>query len=281
MVAVTAVPLEKHSSLHKIALTKFFPGMSAAFNFNILKQSLKQKIQAQLIFQLRDSDIPADPQENDFCITNLRRWRLDVSTYHTFDEFLQKMKPKLYKRYEETQKLFQAYGATLSVIEGDWSQYAETVYKLYLNVAKKNGAQLYDLNFFRLMAEQKDYPLMCIWYKGDLVSAIVMVDEAPIIHSAICALDYEHSKNTRAYTQLHYQIIRLGIESKKYSIVDVGITADKPKSLMSYRPVSSCMDVSSRSFLIKRFLRFLSRFASATINAQNKLEWSFHLSRSK
>ena len=44
-----------------------------------------------------------------------------------------------------------------------------------------------------------------------------MINEEPVFHSMLCGLDYEHSKETRAYSFMHYEIIRLAIEAKKYS----------------------------------------------------------------
>lgn len=283
MIEFSAIPLEKYASLHKISIlsllgmkTKFSPNVVVAFNFN-LQTPIQKSPKALLTFHLRDASSSPIPGSSDFCINNLKRWRLDISHYKTFMGYLQKMNSKHYKRYNETQKTFANYGATISLIEDDWSQYAETAHNLYLNVAEKHGTQLYDLNFFRAIAKLKEYKLMCVWYNSTLIAALVIIDEEPIFHSMVCGLDYEHSKKAHVYSQMHYEFIRLAIEANKYTIADIGLTANEAKAMLDFEPVSACMDVSAHNCIIRGFLRLLSRFTTATINSQAKLELKFHL----
>ena len=243
-------------------------------NFNI-HIALQQHPKAQLIFHIRDVNTAPLNGDPDFCVDNLIRWRLDISRYDTFTSYQQHMKPKHYRRFNETQQTFTRYGAKISLIEGDWSQYAETVYKLYTKVAEKHGAQLYDLNYFRIIAQQNKYILMCTWYKESLIAVLVLVDEEPFFHSICCGLDYDHSKTSQAYSQMHYEFIRLAIDSKKFTQADVGITADDAKSYLDFEPIPVCMDVTAPNIFIRGFLRFVSLFLSATINSKAKLEISF------
>lgn len=282
MISFSAVPLEKFSSLNKIPVLSLIgiksssPCISVIFNFN-LQTNLKDPPSSQFTFHMRNADAPPIETNPDFCISNLTRWSLDISPYTSFMHYLQKMNRKHYKRYNETQTAFTKYGAKLSFIEGDWSQYADDVYKLYINVAQKHGAQLYDLNFFRLAAKDSHYKLMCIWYKLKLIAALIVIDEQPIFHSMCCGLDYEHSKKCLAYSQMHYEFIRIAIDSKKYKIADIGPTANDAKSMLGFEPVSSCLDVWAHNRLIRGFLRLSSRFVTATINSEAKLKLNFHL----
>ncbi len=287
MILFSAEPLEKFSALHSIPIlsllgikSKFSPSVSVIFNFN-LQTPLLQNPQAQLTFHVRDSNQPPLLEKPDFCITNLKRWRLDISQFSSFTNYLQKMKRKHYMRYNETKKTFTDYGAKISLIEGDWSQYVDMFYPLYMKVAEKHGTQLYDINFFRMVAKNSSYKLLCAWYNNLLIGALVLVDEQPVFHSICCGLDYEHSKNSQAYSQLHYEFIRLAIESKKYTIADVGITADQAKSNLDFQPVSACMDIWVHNRCIRPLLRGLSSIMSATINSKAKLELSFHLPQKK
>lgn len=285
MIEFTAVPLEKFSSLHTLSLLSLlgikskhpFFNYSVIVDFN-LQTPPQQNTQAKMTFHLRDFD--SSPHvKPDFCITNVNRWRLDISHHSSFVGYLQKMKRKHYTRFDETQKTFANYGAKISVIEEDWSQYAEEVYKLYLNVAERHGKQLYDLNYFRMIAKQSQFKLICAGFEDHLIGALVIVDEQPILHSMCCGLDYNHSKNSHAYAYMHYEFIRLAIESKKFSIADVGITANDAKSMLDFQPVSACMDVIAHRWHLRALLRMVSFFVSATINPQARLALSFGIKK--
>lgn len=280
-----AVLLKKYSSFHKISIlsvmgikTEKPPHLKVIFNFN-LHTHAPQMTRPHLTMNVCDYDANSPGNKFDFCIGNLTRWRLDITPYKSFSEFLESLSQSRKKKYYQTQNAFQEYGATLSVIEGDWSQYAETVYDLYYNVAKKYGGVLYDLDFFHQIAKDPSYKLMCIWYQGSIVSALVMIDEEPVFHSMICCLDYNHSQKTRAYSLIHYEIIRMAIEAKKYTTVDIGMTGDRLKAIMGYKPVSVRMEVTAQNYFIKGMLRLLSRFFTATINSNGKLEMKFSWQR--
>ena len=283
MLTFEAIPIEKYASKHKVPLLSllnikmhYSPQINVAFNFSLLP--INQMLNSQLLFTARDTNNASTPVTSDFCIKNITRWRVNLSGYDSFTDYIQThLNCRLQRKYEKTQSAFSDYGATFSLIEGDWSDYAEAVYHLYLNVAKKHKVLLYDLNYFRLIAKRKEYKLMCFWYNNSLFAALVMLDEEPILHSMLCCLDYNHSKLTHVYSKMHYEIIRLAIESKKHSIVDIGFTADKAKAVMGYHPVSSCIDISSQNRLIKFFLRFSSHFCTATITEESKLKLHFHL----
>jgi predicted N-acyltransferase len=283
MTTLSAIPLEKYSSLHKVSLLKL-PGINISpaytFIFNLQTTPLPG-IRSQLIFSLRDCSAAPILENPDYCINNLTRWRLNLAAYSSFDDFLQKIKRSHFRKYRETLKTFAHYGTTLSLIEDDWSQHADVVYQLYLKVAKRHGKALYDLNFFRTIAKLKEYKLLCVWREDAIVSALVIIDEEPVLHSMVCCLDYEHSKKCHAYSRMHYELIRLGIESKKYAMIDIGLTADKAKSLMDFQPISSRMDIYAQNVMLKAILRMLSRFTMATINEQSKFELSFSLTRNK
>lgn len=281
MVIFNALPLEKHSSLHKIPILRlvginanFSPKLIIAFNFN-LQTSLQKNTKAHLIFHLCDDHISPTGIPVDLSINQLRRWRLDIRNLKTYDDFLHHMNPRLYKKYLQTEEIFNASGVELRMMPNDWSQYADIVYQLYLKVATKNGAQLYDLDFFRNIAKRNDYKLMCAWYQDEMIGALVMVDEQPIFHSAICVVDYEHSKNARIYSQMHYQFIRMAIEENKYTIADVGITADKAKSMMNFHPIPSRMHIYASSRFLKLLLHILSSVTYVTINSEAQLKFKF------
>lgn len=291
MITFHAIPLEKHSSLHKASIfhllgikTQLAPKLTITFNFN-LQTDISAKPQAHLNIHLRDANGTYDEmtKKSDLRVENIRRWRLNIASFASFTDFLQKMNPRIYKKYLETQKVFNESGSRVSVINNDWSQYADSVYQLYRNVAKRNGAQLYDLIFFRKIAQHPSYKLMCLWHKDTLIGtkdtligALVMVDEAPTFHSAICAFDYDHSKKCRAYSIMHYEFLRIAFNEKnKYTTADIGITADKAKSLMGYHPVLSCMEVSARNWFLMLILRSISRFIMLSVNSDAELEWRF------
>ncbi len=285
MIRFNATPLEKYASLHVFPILSLFgitskksPSIKLIFNFN-LEKSIKSDNKAQLSFNLRDANMPPTPGTSDFCIKHLTRWRMNLSLYESFSDFLLKIKRKNYRSYRRALKTFEEYGATISLIEGDWSDYADSAHRLYLNVAEKHKAQLYDLNFFRMIAKSEPFQLLCVWYQGSLVGILVLIDEGETLHSMVCGLDYNHTKKAHAYSRMHYEFIRLAFEAKKYTMADIGLTADSAKSLLDFQPVAACMDVSAENPFLKGILRLISRFMTSTINEQSQFKWKFQFLR--
>lgn len=286
MISFTAMPLEGYSSLHQLSILKligisnerFSPKVRVIFDFNLQTPS-QINSKAILAFRVRDSN-PLTKEENAaFCIVNLTRWRIDLSLYESFSYFLQMIKKRHYNRYVETKKTFQDYETKLLLIEGDWSQHAEEFYKLYLNVAKKHGSQLYDLNYFTQIAVMPEYKFMGVWHHDVLVAALILIEEGLTLHSIVCGLDYNHSKKCEAYSWMHYEFIRFAIESKKYTTADVGITANAAKTMLNFEPITCCMDVRAYNFALRAFLRLSSYFVNASIDSNAKLKIRFKLPR--
>lgn len=284
MLSFRAKPLEKYSSLHFISILNLLgiksksasPGFSVVVNFNV-QTPVRPTPEALMTFHLRDANTPSKVASVDFCITNLTRWRLDISPYTTFTAYLQKLNRKHYSRYAEAKEIFAKYGAKTAFIEGDWSEHVEAIYPLYVNVAKKHGTQLFDLDHFHAIAKLDQYKILCAWYHDTLIGALIIIEEGSVFHSICCGLDYNHSTRAHAYSWMHYEFIRWAIEAKKYTIADIGPTANETKACLDFQPVSSCMDVWAHNRFIGALLRFISFFISATIDSQAKLRLHFHL----
>jgi hypothetical protein len=91
----------------------------------------------------------------------------------------------------------------------------------------------------------------------------------------LCCFDYQHSKQIYAYSLLHYELIRLAINAKHYTTIDVGITANQSKSMMNFKPIPSCMDIRAKNIVLKTLLQLFSRFFTTTINEQGQLKLKF------
>lgn len=286
MIAFDAVPLDGYSSLHKLPIlkllglnTRITPKISLSFNFN-LQLSLQQNPKSLLQMNLRDAEFEK-PATVDFSIENIKRWRMSIGEFKTMDDYVASLKSNYKKNYLNTQKAFAAYGATMTFIDSDWSEHVERVYQLYLNVANRRGAQLYDLNFFRYIAKTNGYHLLCVWHQGVMISMLIVFDEAPVYHSMLVGFDYEHSKNIFAYSLIHYDLIKRAIASGKHKYIDVGITANKAKSMMNFKPVTVSMDVNAKNIIIKYLLRFAGRIVRAKINEDSKLTFKLNVGRNK
>lgn len=284
MIAFHARPLEGYSSLHRLPIIKLFgvnnrfsPRLSLTFNFN-LQSILQQKPTSQLALSLRDEQF-SKPANVDFSIKHIKRWRMSITEFKTFDDYVASLKSNYKKNYLNTQKAYASYGASMTFYAGDWSEQVEVVYQLYLNVAKRRGAQLYDLDFFRYIAKTSGYQLLCVWHQDIMISMLILFDEAPVYHSMLVGFDYEHSKNIHAYSLIHYELIKRAIASGKHSVIDVGITADKAKAMMNFKPVNVSMDVSAKNILVKGLLRFARRFIDARINEQSRLVLKLKIKR--
>lgn len=269
MINFKAVPLEKYSSLHKISF--FGLKLSLSLNCN-LQTSIHSG--AQLSLNLRDADTK-QADTVDFSINQLQRWRMNIANFKSFTDYLQTLKSNHAKNYKKTQNLFERSGAKISLITGDWSQVAEKVYQLYLNVAKRHQSQLYDLSYFKAIAKIREYQLICIFNQDEMISVLIILDEEPVYHSMLVGFDYVHSKKINAYSLLHYEFIRLSIATGKHSKVDAGITASKAKSMLQFMPINSCMDISAKNYLAKKILRLISKLTTINISEEGKLHFKF------
>ncbi|QLH35448.1 MAG: hypothetical protein HWD61_04235 [Parachlamydiaceae bacterium] len=71
---------------------------------------------------------------------------------------------------------------------------------------------------------------------------------------------------------MHYEFIRYAIEARKYTLADIGPTANEAKSTLGFQPISACMDVWGHHWALKSVLRFFSYFLTATINSNARLK---------
>jgi predicted N-acyltransferase len=279
---VTAVPLEGYSSLHEVSLGGFLGWENMwpkkhffiQIDFNVHTQ-LQIHPQAYFTFHLRDADKPPAHAHCCYMIKQLQRWEIDISAYSSFDDYLGTLIRWHRCNYDKTKKTFNAYGCQLSYIEGDWSQHAETAYRLYCNVAKRYGEKLYDLKFFQATAKRSDYKLLSAWFEGAMIGMYIFQEEFMTLHSSCCGFDYNHSSKCYLYSWLHFELIRLAIEAKKYQKVEIGITADESKSRIGFKPIPCCLDIYTKGLIPDMVLRTASVFTSATIDTQGKIKVSF------
>lgn len=278
---ISAKPLEGKASLHEVSLwdyrrlgfiLKHFHFVVGFYCNNHLP--LSEHPQVLLTLHVRDADQASQVPHSDFCINSLQRWRLESSQFDSFLDYVNQLNHKHYHNFAHAQKIFDHYGATISCIEGDWSECAEDVYKLYTKVATKHGAKLYDCEFFRLIAKRKDYKLIYAQYQGTIIGAIVFVEEPPTMHSMCCGLDYMHSTKSFAYSKMHYEFIRLAIE-KKFTYADVGVTADQSKRILGFQPVPTAIDLCVHHWLLRSLLRFTKCFMAASITPEAKIKIHF------
>ena len=272
---IHAKPLEAYSSLHEVLLfvplTKLkWASFSIIINFS-LQTPTPLVPTPLLVFHARDSDKP-QVASSDFSFNHLTRWRFNISTDQSFDNYLQSLNHKKYKNYKKTEKNFINHGTRISIIEGDWSDHVEAVSRLYANVAARHPPRIYDIDFFRSLAKRSDCKLICAWVNEFMIGMIVILEEGLIIHSVCCGLDYEHSKRSYAYSWMHYEFIRFAIESKKFTSADVGFTGDEAKGILNFKPICSSLNVYANNSILRGLLRSAARLFTATITPQSKLK---------
>jgi predicted N-acyltransferase len=276
-----ATPLEKYSSLHELSLTgligldRFLPDKKfyVQFDFN-LHTPFHPLPEAYLIFQTQDADKAPKQANSCYSITDFNRWRMDISSYNSFQNYLDSLIRWHRCNFNKSEKNFAAAGCTVSMIKGDWSQYVDAVYGLYANVARKHNDKLYDLHFFRMLAKREDSQLLCAWLNGNMIGMFVLIEELPTLHSICCGLDYEHTSESYAYSWLNYELVRLAIESQKYQFVDVGMTADDSKKLIGFSPIPSRMDLYTNGVITRGVLRIAHALTTARITPDAKIKFN-------
>lgn len=284
---VTAAPLENYSSLHEVSLNQILGGLIkhpqkhffVQFDFN-LHTPLKMHPDAYLVFHLHDDDVPSKLSEGCFSITQLRRWRVDISRFNTFEDFLNSLSKKHFGGFLKSKKKFESNGATVEYMES-WVDHVDEAYALYRHIAKKHGEQLYDIRYFEELAKKNECHLLCAWLEGKMIGMTVLFDELPTLHSMCGGLDYTCSSKCYTYSWLHFEIIRKAIESKKYTSVDVGLTADEAKASIGFKPALSRMDIYSKGRMTRGILKMAARLFTASITPESKLKFGWRWSEGK
>jgi hypothetical protein len=270
-------PLENFSSLHETSIFEQLGWKNNSlcrflmqFSFN-LHTPLKIHPQADVILHTQDASSPLHP---DCCysVTHLTRWRLDINTYHSIEEYLSAALRWQRCNYAKSKKNFLNYGCEICFHEGDWSEYTQQVYNLYDLVARRYHHGLYDLFFFQEIAKRPDYKLLSAWFEGKMVAVFVLQEELPTLHAICAGLDYQHSTASYAYSWMHYVLFEHAIIAQKYQSVDVGFNSDEAKRIIGLQPIPSRIDIYTKGRLIHHILKFLSHFVSATITSESKLK---------
>lgn len=283
-----SIPLENYSSLHELSLTGLLGWeikrpqnhFLVEFNFN-LHTPFTIHPEAYLTFHTRDALKPQAAPNCCFTITEFKRWRIEIGSFSSFEDYLSNLKRWHRCNYIKSEKIFKNHGAEWSFIEQDWSNYAEDVYRLYYNVARKHGEKLYDLNFFQTAARRSDYKLVCAWFEGKMIAVFVLQEELPTLHSICCGLDYNHSTESYAYSWLNYAMIERAIEAKKYQSIDIGLTADESKRMIGFEPISAQMDIYSKGKITRNVLHFASSLLTAKITPEGQLKFGLNYTRKK
>ena len=277
---VTSCPLVNYSSLHELSLggllgcdlkwpSKHF---FLELNFN-LHTPLEFHPEAFLTLHTQDDSKPPSHPNCCFSITDFKRWRVDITPYSSFDDYLRSLIRWHRCNYAKSEKNFINYGCEVTFIEEDWTQHVDTVYRLYCNVARRHNDKLYDLPFFQTAAKRSNYKLICAWFEGQMIGMFLLQEELPTLHSTCCGFDYTHSSPSFAYSWLHYALIRHAIKAKKYQTVDIGLTADESKKVIGFEPVPARMDVYTKGVITHSLLRAASYLVTAKITPDSKLKF--------
>jgi hypothetical protein len=279
---ISSYPKTNYSSGLEICLAKLLgfnvdwpkKHLHLEYNFN-LETPLKIDTQTFYTVHARDADKPPAAPNCCYSFTKLTRWRLDISSFATFDDYLNSLIRWHYCNYLKSKKQFQKSNCTVEYFDSGWEQHVDEVYRLYLNVAAHYVDKLYDLNFFRLGAQRGDYKLICAWHEGKMIGLFVLHDEGKTLHSICCGFDYEVSSASYAYSWLNYELVRFAIEAKKYRQIDVGFTADNSKKLIGLKPIPSRLDFYVNNSLLRGVLKLLSKVVATTLTQRQTLKFSF------
>ncbi len=274
-----AIPLQNFSSLHETSLGEQLGWKIPCKHFNMqfslnLHTPLTIHPKAFVILQTQDEDSP--PIEDCcFSISNLKRWRLDISSYRTINDYLRAALRWHRCNYANSKKKFESYGCEISLIETDWPEHVEQVYHLYENVAKRYEHALYDLSFFQAIAKRPDYKLLCTWFEGQMIGVFVLQEELSTLHCVCSGLDYQHSSPSYAYSWMNYALFEQAIAAQKYQTVDVGFNSDEAKKIIGFQPIPSRIDIYAPGKVTRGILKAASRFFSASLteDAKLKLKW--------
>lgn len=278
---LNACPHEKYSSLHQLALGVpwFQKKIFVELNAN-LHVPLDCHPQACMTFHTQDAITPPGA-DCCFSISHLNRWRANISSFNSINEYLANLSRWHRCNYSKSEKTFRKYGCEVKCIRGDFSLFVDEAFALYCNVARRYNRRMYDIQFFRAAAKRDDYQLLAAWFEGKMIGMFLLQDETPTLHSGCSGFDYLHSSKSYAYSWLHYEMIRLAIEEQKYQFVDAGITADASKQMIGFECIPSRMDIYTKCLPVKYLLRLAASCLKVTLSPDEKLQCAFRFGRRK
>lgn len=282
---ISAKPLDGFSSQHEGLLWNScglkMGRISSVMSFNT-ETTLPQRSDFSVAIHQHPVDQPKTVLRPDFCIDQLTQWTLDLTPFKSFNDYHDHLNYKQRYNFLRTEESFTNFGGTVSVIEGDWSEYADRAYELYHNVAAKY-MQIYDIEFFRAIAKLPAYKLICAWYDQKLIGTVIMVEEASTVHSMGCGLDYAYSKKSFTYSKLHYEFIHYAIAAGKFKEADVGVTADQAKKTLGFSPKPAVIEISVKSAVFRSILRLAQILLRVYINTDNavcvRVRWPLRVAK--
>lgn len=268
---ISAKPLQGFSSLNEgfiwNSLGLKFGRISSLISFNV-ETSLPREIASPITIHSHPSN-ETSVARPDFRIDQLKQWELDLTPFKSFDDYLtDQLNCKQRSNYHRTEKHFTDSGCTFTIIEGDWSAYADKAYSLYHNVASKY-MQIYDLGFFHATAKLQGYNLICAWQGDKLIGTVVMIEEGSTIHSMGCGLDYQYSKKSYSYSKLHYEFIRYAIDKGRFKVADAGVTADQAKESLGMCSKPAVIEIFVQNPLLRGVLRLAQTLLKVSLNSNN------------
>lgn len=276
---LTAWPLKAHSTLNEVSFLKVasipWPAIRifVHFNFN-LHSPFKPDPKATLSFSARNSEESSQGAPG-FSFYPMKRWSIDIRKFSSMDDFIHSLRRWHQCTYAKSKSKFEEFGGTVTYINGDWSEYAEKVFELYENVAERYQNQLYDLSFFKLAAKNPDFKLLCAWMDGKMIGVYILVEELPTLHSILCGFDYTYSSKAYAYSWMHYELIKIAIESKRYENIDIGLSSDKAKENIGFASTPFCLDLYAHTPFSRFVLKTLSTFMVPEVTPQGTLKLTF------
>lgn len=91
---------------------------------------------------------------------------------------------------------------------------------------------------------------MCVWQENSLIAVLIILDEAPVIHSVCCGLDYDHSKIPKPILKCIMNSSVMQSKQENIHLQILVLRLMKPTTL-GFQPISACMDVWGHHWALK------------------------------
>lgn len=161
------------------------------------------------------------------------------NSYHSFDDFLSKLKARKRKNISKERKEVSQYPVEIRKIENDFSpSLAQEVYELYLTTIDKKYSHAYlNLNFFKeLFQNYADHILVFGAYEQDkLIAMSLFFKSKDVLYGRYWGIDAQSD-----YRYLHFEMCYyLGIEyciENNISLFEAGAQGEQ-KLIRGFRPV--------------------------------------------
>lgn len=169
--------------------------------------------------------------------------------FHSWEKYIQSLKAHYRRRVKHISRLFNG----IEVRREECSQFNREMYSFYLEVLRRSKGKLETLSLLFFQNLPSNFSLTSYYYKENLLGWYISTIYGKKYYFFLGGIDYKMNRRFNTYFNILLGILREGIEKNAY-VIDLGQTAEIPKTRLGGEIVEKVMLGHHSNWLIKKFL---------------------------